>query len=170
MSPRTQTPAPTDTRMWRRLLKAAHPDAGGSDELFVWARELQAQVCGELTGGAETSRRRENSPPEEPRWVHEEGRVPFPVGADFATLTASALELGMASPEPYGSVLMNLSDCTPLPSHERQQQRGASYKQLAAIAHRAGMSKGQRIEWYRFAEAIPLSARHSGHIYMRQGG
>jgi len=43
---RTLTPAPTDPRMWRRLLRLAHPDQGGTDDLFVWVRELQEHVAG----------------------------------------------------------------------------------------------------------------------------
>src|SRR5215207_5778641 len=35
---------PTDRAMWRRLLARAHPDAGGDDELFVWAKSLEELV------------------------------------------------------------------------------------------------------------------------------
>jgi len=48
-----------------------------------------------------------------------------------------------------------------------QQRRGASYKSLAAIGHRVGMTKAERIQWYRIAEAVPLSQRHAGHILSR---
>ena len=30
--------------MWRRLLARAHPDGGGDDELFVWAKSLEELV------------------------------------------------------------------------------------------------------------------------------
>lgn len=52
---RTATAPPTDPRLWRLLLARAHPDAGGSGELFVWAQALREvledeppprQVCG----------------------------------------------------------------------------------------------------------------------------
>jgi hypothetical protein len=46
----------------------------------------------------------------------------------------------------------------------RQQFQGATYKSLAAIAYRAGMSARERSGWYRVAEAIPLAQRHAGHI------
>src|SRR5829696_2161929 len=35
---------PTDRAMWRRLLARVHPDAGGDDELFVWAKSLEELV------------------------------------------------------------------------------------------------------------------------------
>jgi hypothetical protein len=44
------------------------------------------------------------------------------------------------------------------------QQRGASYKQLALIAHRGWLSKAERMAWYGVAESIPLSERHASHI------
>lgn len=37
--------APTDRVMWRRLLARVHPDAGGDDELFVWAKALEVVVA-----------------------------------------------------------------------------------------------------------------------------
>jgi hypothetical protein len=30
-----------------------------------------------------------------------------------------------------------------------------------------GMTKAERVQWYRIAEAIPLSQRHAGHILSR---
>lgn len=30
--------------MWRQLKKRAHPDHGGTDELFAWVTELEAHV------------------------------------------------------------------------------------------------------------------------------
>lgn len=44
---------------------------------------------------------------------------------------------------------------------------GASYKQSAAVAYKAGMSKEPRVEWYRIAGSIPLSMRHAGHVLSR---
>lgn len=31
--------------MWRRFLARVHPDAGGDEELFVWAKSLEELVC-----------------------------------------------------------------------------------------------------------------------------
>ncbi len=45
--------------------------------------------------------------------------------------------------------------------------RGANYKCLAAIAHAWGMTRAERIGWYRVVEELPLSDRHAGHILAR---
>lgn len=42
--PKTATAPPTDGRLWRLLLARTHPDAGGSDELFVWAQGLRESL------------------------------------------------------------------------------------------------------------------------------
>jgi hypothetical protein len=71
--------------------------------------------------------------------------------------------------EPYGYLLRQLADCYPSedgPLYE-QQQRGATYKTLAAIGHTVGLTKAGRVRWYRTCEAIPLSQRHAGHILSR---
>lgn len=39
-----EIPEPNDSRMWRQLLARAHPDAGGSDELFVWAQSVREHM------------------------------------------------------------------------------------------------------------------------------
>jgi hypothetical protein len=67
----------------------------------------------------------------------------------------------------YREVLSQLVDCYPLEHLAYEQERGASYKRLAAIAYTWGMSKDERIGWYRVAEGIPLSDRHAGHILSR---
>jgi hypothetical protein len=71
-------------------------------------------------------------------------------------------------PEPYASVLKLLEDCHEAPEVAgpmyRQRHAGATYKSLAAIGHRVGMDKGERSQWYRIAERMPLSQRHAGHI------
>jgi hypothetical protein len=69
--------------------------------------------------------------------------------------------------EPYGSVLRLLMNCEPLVGFEDKQGRGASYKMLAAVGHLVGMTKTERVRWYRIAEAVPLSDRHLGHILGR---
>ncbi len=72
--------------------------------------------------------------------------------------------------QPYGDVLSLLKDCRPLEHLAYEQDRGASYKRLAAIAHAWGMTKAERIGWYRVAEDLPLSDRHAGHILGRLKG
>ncbi len=37
----------------------------------------------------------------------------------------------------------------------------------ADVAHQAGMTKTERVQWYRVAERIPLSDRHAGHLLGR---
>jgi hypothetical protein len=46
----------------------------------------------------------------------------------------------------------------------KEQQLGATYKQLAAIGHRVGMTKEERVKWYRIGESVPLSSWHANHI------
>jgi hypothetical protein len=106
----------------------------------------------------------ESSPMPEPRIVHEEDRVPFPELADFEALTARALDVAQEVGGIFAAPLRHLADCRPMPSMAREQERGASYKRLAYIAHLAGMSKDERTEWYRIAECIPLADRHAGHL------
>lgn len=68
---------------------------------------------------------------------------------------------------PYARVLGLLSDC-PEPAEITPAHRcGATYKQLALIAHRVGMSDAQRRDWYEFAKMIPLAGAHAGHIIAR---
>jgi hypothetical protein len=93
--------------------------------------------------------------------------VPFPVGDIFEELTSLALERAGAVDDLYGRVLLLLEDCSPIDHLVHEEQRGASYKRLAYIAHLAGMSKSERIGWYRVAESIPLSDRHVGHLIKR---
>jgi hypothetical protein len=155
--------------MWRKLLGRAHPDAGGSHELFVWAGALRELICdGELRMGPEPeprdnpSRRREAST-QRTTQADDNPRVPYPAGAHFEEVTRRALR----TEGPYASVLSLLSNCFPLPHLAHEEARGASYKRLAAIGHAHGMTGPQRSGWYRTAESIPLSDRHAGHILSR---
>jgi hypothetical protein len=68
---------------------------------------------------------------------------------------------------PYASVLSILVGCYPLPHLAHEETRGASYARLAAIAHTWGMTKAERVGWYRVAEEIPLSDRHASHLLGR---
>jgi hypothetical protein len=162
--PRTLTLPPTDSTMWRKLLAAAHPDSAcGSHELFVWAAALREHVVG---GAIE--------PPKLPRytpmWEAGPDRVSFDptFGAepDFWDLTHRALSVGRSVEEPYRSVLALLLDCDATDHGRRaeRQMRGASYKQLALIAHSVGMSKAERVRWYEVACCIPLADQHAHHI------
>jgi hypothetical protein len=165
VNPRTLTPAPTDRGMWRRLLRVVHPDAEGDDGLFVWCRHLQEHVVGDTP-----------DPPiyERPRRTTSEAtdspRVPFDRAGSFDALTRQAVALAdeASLPEVHARLLRLLADCRDVGETGgvvyRHQHQGASYKLLAAIGHRAGMTKTERTGWYRVCESIPLSQRHAGHI------
>src|SRR5215213_8946189 len=152
----TRTPTlPLDDRsMWRRLVSRAHPDAGGDHELFIWAVATRDAVCGgELE--AEIPRVELRAP----STLGTGERVPFDQFADFKVLTDRALSMAEAVAEPYGFLLRQVADCEPTEDEplRDQQRRGASFKTLAAIGHQVGMSKAERVQWYRIAEVIPLS-------------
>lgn len=133
--------------LWRKLIARAHPDAGGEHELFLFAMNLRDTICSNKVATKHVA--------EEP------ARVPFGQEQDFTALTRRAINYNTTN---YRSILMLLRDCLPLDHLADEQQRGASYKRLAAIAYTLSMTKQERIGWYRVAEAIPLSDRHASHI------
>jgi hypothetical protein len=162
----TRTPTlPFDDRsMWRRLVGRSHPDAGGDHELFIWTVATRDAICGgEL----------EAEIPKVERWAPSTlgtgERVPFDAEASLENLTDRAVAMAEAVAEPYGFLLRQVADCEAAEDGPlRDQQRcGASFKSLAAIGHRVGMTKAERIQWYRIAESVPLSQRHAGHILSR---
>lgn len=152
-----------DRGMWRRLVSRSHPDAGGDHELFIWTVATRDAVCSDLRTEIPRVERRAPS-------THGTGeRVPFDEDAFIDVLTDRAITMAEAVAEPYGYLLRQVADCEPAEDEplRDQQRRGASYKSLAAISHRVGMTKAERVQWYRIAEAIPLSQRHAGHILSR---
>jgi len=67
---------------------------------------------------------------------------------------------------PYSGLLSQLKDC-PTEDHGRRraaQGRGASYKQLAFIAHLVGMNDECRYGCYEVANSVPLSEAHCHHL------
>src|SRR5215212_3335705 len=161
---RTPTLPITDKRMWRQLVGRAHPDAGGDHELFIWTVATRDAVCGvELE--AEIPRVERRAPSTQGTGE----RVPFDEDASLEALTDRAVAMAEAVAEPYGYLLRQVADCEPAEDEplRDQQRRGASFKTLAAIGHQVGMSKAERVQWYRIAEVIPLSQRHAGHILSR---
>jgi hypothetical protein len=158
---RTPTRPPTDRVMWRRLIARAHPDSGGDHELFIWTGAVRDVVCAGLRPRVEDSGQPD---PSTPRSTSDDAaHVPFDRGEAFAALTGRAL----AHAGEFTPVLALLRDCWPLGHLAHEQSRGASYKRLAAIGHAWGMTKAERIRWYRVAEEIPLSDRHAAHILSR---
>jgi hypothetical protein len=165
---RTPTNPPDHRGMWRRLVGRAHPDAGGDHDLFIWAVGVRDVVCSSSLH-ASVSPEPEVHPSRREASTAAPDCVPFDQFADFEVLTDRAVTMVAGVAEPYGYLLRQVADCYPAsegPLHD-QQRRGASYRSLAAIGHQVGMSKAERVQWYRIAEAVPLSQRHAGHILSR---
>jgi hypothetical protein len=167
MSPATLTAPPTDHTMWRKLLFRVHPDQGGDGELFIWVRNLQEHIVGDGMEDARSSHDR-RQPPHPTTGERVPYEAAFGKAGSFAELTRQAVMMAEHVGGPYASLLRMLADCYEVSeaalSPYRWQHQGASYKQLAYIAHLAGMTKSQRTHWYEICRAIPLSQRHAGHI------
>jgi uncharacterized protein YbaR (Trm112 family) len=155
---RTVCAPPTDRALWRKLVSLAHPDAHGDDALFVWANNVRQLVCEGGYGQSGQAQRTGAEPKPE--------RIPFEWYMPFEELTRRALRIAKEQEHPFRGLLELLSDCVPADHGQLQLQenRGATYKQLALIAHEKGLSQEERKAWYRIAETIPLSQRHAGHI------
>jgi hypothetical protein len=151
---RTSTMPPDDTNMWRKVLKRVHPDAGGDHDLFIWISSLKESVS-----NAQLSPPPPREPPPRPPAPQTEDRdsVEVDPALSFDEITESALAV---NEYPYDEVLSLLRTC----AGRGRRHKGATYKQLAAIAHRVGMSKSQRCRWYRVAEDVQLSRKHASHI------
>ena len=88
---------PTDRVMWRRLLACVHPDAGGDDELFVWAKSLEELV-------ARLSKAQDDPSPRLGGTVEKEGRIPFDPHTHFDRINERALQFAPRA-FGYGDVL-----------------------------------------------------------------
>jgi hypothetical protein len=150
--------------MWRRLLARLHPDAGGDGELFTFGQAVRERIadsaspacCDRCPGQASASSATGNG-----------DRIDFksPTGDPFEHLRM-ILVVAKDAPEPYRRVLLLLLDC-PTEDHGRafaSQAAGATFKQLAYLAHLAGFSDEERRRWYALAEDLSLSARHVSHL------
>lgn len=171
MTPRTLTPPPTDKAMWRRLMRLAHPDGAGEHDLFIWVKHVFEHVAGEPPVhdlGRDRARRQPPPHPTSEASDRLDFTDAFNKAEDHTDLTARAVGMAAEVGEPYARLLGMLRSCYPASEADvlimRAQHQGASYKQLAYIAHLVGMSGAQRTRWYRIAESIPLSQRHAGHI------
>jgi hypothetical protein len=152
--------------MWRRLLARLHPDAGGDGELFTFGQAVREQV----TGDGRCDRCLAHSYSEygsSTNASEAKERIDFnpPTGDPFEHLR---MILGVAKdvPNPFRDVLLLLIDC-PTEDHGRafaSQATGASYRQLAYLAHLAGFSDEERQRWYSLAEDLSLSGRHVSHL------
>ncbi len=172
---RTKTKAYDDPAMLRRVIARTHRDAGGDDALFIAANELREDILsGELVPAepkdlarCSNCPRRDATPRRSYSTDADPARAPFSTDASFDQLTSLALERAGTVAGVYGELLLQLRDCVFMADMERQQRRGASYKQLAYIAHLAKMSKPERAGWYRVAEDVPLADRHASHLISR---
>ena len=166
---RIATHPPDHRGMWRRLVGRAHPDAGGDHDLFIWAVAVRDVVCSSSLNASVSP-----EPEVHPSRRHEASTaapdcVPFDRFADLEVLTDRAVTMAAAVAEPYGYLLRQVADCYPAkngPLYD-QQRRGATYRKLTDIGHTVGMSREERIQWYRIAEVIPLSEHHARHILSR---
>jgi hypothetical protein len=168
LTPHTLTAPPTDRAYWRRLLRLAHPDGAGDHELFVWCQMLREYIAGDGLEDVRTNADTRRPPPHPTSGAGE--RVDFSAAQYevFEDLTARAVGTAERVAPPYDGLLRLLASCYPASEADttlyRSQHSGASYKQLAYVAHLAGMDASQRREWYRICEAVPLSQRHAGHL------
>jgi hypothetical protein len=149
-----------------------HPDQGGDESLFIWATALREHVEGSEAHSPIGQRPNESQAREYDDSIE---RVDFGLAfsryGSFGELTMAAVTMARDVSPVYGRLLRLLRDCYPgsseNPIMRRQENQGATYKSLAAVAYKAGMSKEERIGWYRVAESVPLAQRHVGHIISR---
>lgn len=160
--------------MWRLLMARLHGDGGGSDELFLFGQALREAVVDSSCSRCSDERPQRSygrgGAPRGEGIIHQEGRVPFPEYADFPALTSRALAIAEDVESIFAMPLRLLSDCNPVEWLAREQERGASFKQLASIGHSVGMSGPERGRWYRIAESVPLAQRHAGHMISKLRG
>lgn len=156
--------------MWRKLLSRAHPDSGGEHELFIWTTALHQHHCHDGMEDARTNEERRRPPPHPGPSSRPGERIDFArafdVAASFEGLTGRILAFAEEAAEPYRTLLSQVADCYPAQAGPlyRAQHRGATYKQLAYVAHLCGMGHAERMAWYEVAAGLPLSQRHAGHL------
>jgi hypothetical protein len=174
LTPRTLAPAPPqDRRYWRLLLKRTHPDTGGSEDLFVWTQHLREYIAGDAPEEPPPQARHQ-PPPHPSSGDRIEFSGAFERFGSFSELTAVILAKAADMPEPFASLFAKLDDCAEVGEYDpvsyRMQHEGATYRSLAALAHKAGFSKEQRVRFYRLAEDLCLSQRHCGHLHKKLAG
>jgi hypothetical protein len=154
-----------DPRMGRQLIARTYPDAGGLHELFTWAGVVKNLVCARVAESSVLSR--PGGLPEPGAGRADEGtRVPRSGAYGFEEVTRTAPRYASLA-GPHAPQLSLFADCRPLGHLATQQNRGASYKQLAAVEPAWGMTKRVRVAWYRVAEDLALTDRHASHLPRR---
>ena len=97
------------------------------------------------------------------------GCIPWPPdyagGRAFASITQMSLGYRRQGyPDRlYIGLVAHLEGCEFDPS-DKNAYRGATFKQLALIAHRAALNAEERKRWYEVAEILGLTGRHARHI------
>jgi hypothetical protein len=157
------------------LLKRAHPDTGGSHDLFLWAQHLREYIAGDAPEEPPSYARARRQPPPHPSSGDRiEFSEAFERFGSFSELTAHILAKAADMPEPFASLFAKLDDCAEVDEYDpvncRMQHEGATYRSLAALAHKAGFSKEQRVRFYRLAEDLCLSQRHCGYLHKKLAG
>jgi hypothetical protein len=141
--------------MWRRLLARVHPDAGGDDELFVWAKSLEELV---------RAKAQDVPAPHFGDTLQRKGRISFDPHMDFDRISERALHFAPRA-FGYGDVLRLMRSAKR--TGTAKDRRGATYEQLARIAYLVGINKHERNArrmWYRIARDVMLSEAHADHI------
>lgn len=191
MTGRTAAPADlTDRRMWRLLKARAHPDAGGSEELFVWTQALHEELCGDASLpesgfasrvweeflAAQRSRpRTEPRPKKRPKQSKRStNRIHFDTSLSFEELTNRAIEIADTLGEPYDELVPLLLEGCELTGFgcdpafiEEAKTVGAYYARVADVGHALGFGGQMRGSLYKFAERVPLSDLHAIHMVNR---
>lgn len=95
---RTPTLPPDDLKMWRRIIARAHPDSGGSHELFIWIGAVRDLVCARVTESPARARPSEAAATSS----HSDpvDRIPWSGAYDFQEVTRTALRYASLG-EPY---------------------------------------------------------------------
>jgi hypothetical protein len=88
-------------------------------------------------------------------------------GSLYECVTASALRARRRYPHDPALEPVEYLANAPYPDNTSATRKGASYRSLAYVAHRLGMSDEERKRWYVAARELPLSQAHFGTIIAR---
>jgi hypothetical protein len=180
--PRTAPPAPlTDQRLWRRLLARLHPDAGGTEELFVFGQAVRERVeagdlptvhdVGEKAPARSPAQRRRRA---RPKAGQDRRPIAFEAarGVPFEELTRRAVDLAGELEEPYRFLFSLLEGCQAPdaqgPAHlVEEATTGACYRRMAKVGRLLDLDGAGRMRLYRLAQGVPLSDLHARHWLRR---
>lgn len=166
-----------------------HPDAGGSEELFVWTQALREELCdaslaesgfasrvweeflAAQCAGSRSEARPKNRPRQSKRSTN---RIYFDTALSFNELTDRALEIADTLEEPYRALVPLLLDGCELSRFgcdlafiEAARTVGAFYARVADASHALRLDEQTRLRLYKFAKRVPLSDLHAVHMVNR---